>query len=125
MMKHDGALALVKSKWLGNWYTIEKAEHDGREWFEPTEHGHQFMKSARISDASVEGTLTDMKWLSRAIRERRAEYLKRCAVRVNGEYAFFWSPRNSEHECRVPLKWADDLADQIERAVAEVAGSEE
>ncbi len=111
-----GVLTLVRNTPDADWFLIERAEHDGREWFEPQEYGHSFMTSARISNADVEGTFSEMLAIADAI-ERRTEFCaKRCAVAVVcGEWADFWSPRNSLRSGRVPLAVADALAAEIRR----------
>ena len=59
---------------MGDWYTIERAEHDGRHWMERTDYGMALMSSSRIGNADIEGTASEMltiaaakayaKWLS-------------------------------------------------------------
>lgn len=106
-------IILQKSDCIEDWYTIERAQHDGRQWLEPTgTNSMRFMDSARISDACVEGSAAEMIELARAIKARGAASFKRCAVRVNGELAHFRSPRNSTSEAEIPLADADDFADQ-------------
>ena len=108
----DGALALVQGDGR-DWFMIERAEHDGREWSEPRDYGSAFMTSARISDADIEGTFDEMLGIAAAIERRHAFNARRCAVVVDGDFAAFWSPRNSRHMARVPLAVADALAVQI------------
>lgn len=112
-------IVLVKSDWLDDWYTVERAEHEGRTWMEPTGHNSmQFMDSGRISDACVEGTAEEMRGLAKAIKARDSASFKRCAVRVDGELAYFCSPRNSTRDAEVPLADADEFADQTLAALA-------
>jgi hypothetical protein len=109
-----GPLALVKCDGFGDWYLIERAEHDGREWLEKAEHGHRFMRSARISDADVEGTREEMIKLGEAIRSKSSYRAKRCAVSVVAEEsAWLWSPRNSQVIAVVPLVVAETLAVEL------------
>jgi hypothetical protein len=105
-------IVLVKSDSLDDWYVVERAEHDGCQWLEPTgPNSMRFMDSARISDACVEGTAEEMRELAKAIKARGAASFKRCAVRVDGERAYFCSPRNSTTEAEIPLVDADEFAD--------------
>jgi len=106
-------IVLQKSDWLEDWYTVERAEHEGRIWMEPTgPNSMQLMDTARISDACVEGTAEEMRELAKAIKARGSASFNRCAVRVAGERAYFCSPRNSTRDAEVPLAAADEFADQ-------------
>lgn len=105
----DGALTLTASDPDFDWFLIERAEHEGRSWLEKSEHGYSFMTSSRISDADVEGSFFEMQQLAAAIERRESYGAKRCAVEVSGEWADFWSPRNSQRCGRVPLAVADAL----------------
>ena len=102
---------------------IERRDHDGRKWDEPTEHGSRFMASRRlILHADIEGTPEHMLAIADAIRRRSKHFEKRCAVEANrGDAVAFWSPRNSHGDVGiVTLADADELAAQI---VAELGGS--
>ena len=119
-MFHDGPIKLVKSDVMDDWYTIEKVEHDGRQEFIRTgSNSESFFDSARISDACVEGTAEEMRDIARAIRSRTRTSHKRCSVYTFGGDAHFRSPRNSQCDGVVPLRYADELADQIERELGE------
>jgi len=110
-------LKLVVRSWENDWYTIQRwvMEGEHREWMERVdEHGMTLRDSTRISDADIEGYLVEFKQLAQAIRSRGSAHFKRCAVEVIGEYAYFWSPRNSQIRAGVHLDVADDLATQIE-----------
>lgn len=112
--KVEGGIVAKRSEDMGDWFTIEKAEHDGRQWLQPSGHGvMRFMLSCRISDACVEGTWSEMRALMEAIRGRGEESFKRCAVRVEGDSAFFWSPRNSTVQAEVSLAAADAMAERF------------
>lgn len=107
-------LKIRKSESLGDWYVIERAEHDGRMWLEPIGRGGMSLRSsARFSDADVEGRAEEMLAIAKAIEEGRDESFRRCAVRIEGHRAFFWSPRNSETDGEVSLDEAKELAAQI------------
>ena len=106
-------IVLKKSDGLDDWYTIERAHHENRHWLEPTgQDSVQLMYSGRISDACVEGTAAEMIEIAKAIKSRGAASFKRCAVRVDGEHAYFCSPRNSERDAGISLVDADEFADQ-------------
>lgn len=112
-------IKLQKSDWLDDWYLIERAEHEGRQWFEPDGPDClRFMCSERISDADVEGTADEMRAIAEAIKARGSVSFKRCAVRVHGDVAYFCSPRNSMRDAEIPLADADEFAD---KALAELA----
>lgn len=111
-------LTIRKSEDLGDWYVIERAEHDGRSWFESTGLSSMALRcSSRFSDADVEGTALEMRALAKAIEDGQPEAFKRCAVRIEGDRAFFWSPRNSQRDGEVSLEDARELAAQILREV--------
>lgn len=106
-------LVCNKSDWLEDWYVIECAQHDGRSWLEPHEGGLSFQCSERISNACVEGTLAEMKALATAIEARGRATFDRCAVRIDGDRAFFRSPRNSTRDGECSYSEALELAQQI------------
>ena len=112
-------LRLVRCEGMDDWYSIERAEHDGREWVEQTEPNClSFMCSCRVSDADVEGTREEMLLIADAIRNRKHIGFKRCAVGFEGEEVHLWSPRNSTRNGVVSPADADDLAEQIQEALA-------
>ena len=108
----DGAIKLVESD---DWYTIERVEHDNVQEIRPYEDGlgGYLFSSARISDACVEGTQGHMVGIATAIRDRENFAEKRCAVKFEGEFAYFWSPRNSSVLGKVPIAYADALSEDI------------
>ena len=110
-------LTCVKSENIGDWYTIEKAEHEHRTWLEPMGHNAMALRcSSRISDADVEGTREEMLGIADAIEKRElSESGYRCAVDARTERVQFWSPRNSVRPGVVSLEEADELAAQIRR----------
>ena len=112
-IKIDVALTLRKSENLDDWFVIERKEHDGRMWLEPIEFGRALRCSARISDADVEGDAKEMQLIAEAIETRCSFLARRCAVRIEGDCAYFWSPRNSLRKAAVPLAVADALASEI------------
>ena len=109
-------IIMKKSDWMDNWYIIELAEHDGREWIENDgPNSFSFKTSARFSDADVEGTDAEMLAIASAIKNGKDASFRRCAVRISGGLAFFSSPRNSEIEGECSLSEAEELAEQIEK----------
>lgn len=114
-------LTLVKCEGMDDWYTIERAEHDGREWLESTgPNTKSFMRSARISDACVEGYSSEMLALAEAIEKRECESFKRCAVDATSDRVEFWSPRNSQRPGIASWAEADELAALIRTTLAPV-----
>lgn len=119
-------LALVKAEHMKDWYLIERAEHDGREWIEEVKAAtldsgswSRCMRSARVSDADVEGTAEEMRRIAVAIDGRAWVGFKRCAVQVfDSERVEFWSPRNSQSPGVCTLAEADELSAQIKRELA-------
>lgn len=109
-------LKLVEAETLHDWYFIERAEHDGREWLEQVGPNTSVLRSSsRICDADIEGSGFEMLTIASAIKDRRSINFKRCAVDFKeGNVVELWSPRNSQHtRGRVSLAEADELADEI------------
>ena len=117
-MAYEGPLVAVSSEFMRDWYTIEKAEHENIEEIRRvSENVSSLFLSARISDACVEGPDYEIREMAQAILEGTDYYAKRCAVRIDGDYAYFCSPRNSRVEGRVPLERAVELAEEILRTI--------
>lgn len=118
----DRELTIRKSDAMGDWYVIEWAEHDGREWMERSQrypNVSNFMRSARVSDADVEGPGSEMRAAAQAIIERGEFSARRLEVRVAGDSTFLSSPRNSSFEEEVPYTRALALAHKILATVEE------
>jgi len=112
-------LTIVKSEWIDDWYVIERAEHDGREWLERTGPNSASLQcSSRISDADIEGTMGEMLAIAEAIHNRESISFKRCAVEMRSDGAAFCSPRNSQRDGVCSLDDADDLAGKIKAMCA-------
>ena len=108
-------IVLNKSKHLPDWFTIIRAEHDGREWLEKTAPNcSQLMLSERLSpEACIEGHAQEMIELALAIKHRDSVSFKRCAVHFEPDGAHFCSPKNSKKDAVVSVEEADALANQI------------
>lgn len=117
-------LAFRKSEWLDNWWLIERAEHEHRQWDEerPMAGGGvaiYYMDSSRVCDADVEGYAEEMLEIAEAIERRSRASSKRCAVEVMGDGSVhFWSPRNSQEHGVATLAEADELAALIRATLA-------
>lgn len=62
-------LTLRKSEWLDDWYVVELAEHDGRQFLEQVgPRAFALRCSARLSDADIEGTVEEASALATEIR---------------------------------------------------------
>ncbi len=108
-------IRLHQSEDLEDWYTIVRAEHNGREWLERTgPNSRRFMSSERLSpEACIEGPADHMIELAHAIRDRTSVSFKRCAVHFENDGAHFSSPKNSQRDAVVSVEEADELAAQI------------
>ncbi len=112
-------LVLKHCNWMGDWYTIEKAEHEGIEELRSTgPNSMSLYSSARVSDACVEGTAAEMLDIATAIERREQESYKRCAVDARTNRVGLWSPHNSLHSGIVSRQDADDLAASIRTMLA-------
>jgi hypothetical protein len=100
---------------LGDWYSIVRAEHDGREWWhQVSKNSHQYMMSERLSpEACIEGSACEMLVVADAIRRRSSVSFKRVEVRYEEGAFIFCSPKNSKHEVLIPVKNAEELALEI------------
>jgi len=108
-------LTLRKCESMGDWWVIERAEHDGRTWMEQTGPNSMALRtSSRFSDADVEGTASEMLEIAEAIRARGTFRAKRCSVDATGPEVRFSSPRNSSHDGTTSIAFADELAGLIE-----------
>lgn len=108
-------IKLEKSDWMDDWYTIVRAEHDGRDWMEQLgPNSARYMCSERLSpEACIEGTADEMLAIAVAIKCRGSVRFKRCSVRVEGNVAYFCSPKNSEHDAAIPLAEAHQFSEQV------------
>lgn len=105
---------------MGDWYTIVRAEHDGREWWVETgPNSSSWHMSERLTpNACIEGNAAEMLAIARAIKVRGSEAFKRCAVAFNDDGAHFWSPKNSTEDAIIPVADADAFADEVLRDLA-------
>lgn len=113
-------LTLRKTVGMDDWYVIERAEHDGREWVEQIgPNSFSLCCSSRFSDADVEGHPEEMLAIAAGIQGRRYVSFKRCAVDARTEPVTFWSPRNSQKRGEVTYAEAADLARLIHSILAQ------
>jgi hypothetical protein len=111
-------VVVVKSENMGDWWTIERAEHKHERWMKPTEYGASLMYSGRISDACVEGTAMEMIEIAAAIENCTDVSFRRCAVSCTKDGCWFESPRNSQHPGYIHRDQALELAKDIRKKVA-------
>ena len=116
----DRDLILVKSEVLPDWYIVEWAEHDGREWLEPIgEMGLALRRSARVGDADVEGYAHEMRAIAQAIEDGTGVEFRRCAAHTRPDGSVeLCSPRNSMEPAVVTRRAALTLVAAI-RAMLE------
>ena len=102
---------LVKCDHMEDWWTVDRAEHDGREWMEETgPNSAGWMCSSRPSDADIEGPSAQMLALAKAIEAGESESFKRCAAVRDGETYKLYSPRNSREPAILTMEEAKALA---------------
>lgn len=106
---------------LDDWFVIEWAEHDGQMWLEPLgPQAFALRSSARIGDADVEGTRSEMRRIAEAIEAGQSASAYRCAVQRRDDGNFhLWSPRNSTEPAIITAAQARHLASEIWRVTAE------
>lgn len=119
-------LKITKSDALDDWYVVERADVEAKQWSEPTAYGSRLMVSTRLSDADCEGTAAHMLALADAIAARERWSAKRCGVFWASDGAKFYSPRNSDTATCVMVLFADadDLAGQIRALLGAVVEAE-
>lgn len=103
---------------IPDWWIIERRHH--RHEYKIEQHdGYQSMLwSGRVSDADIEGTSEEMRWIAGAITARKSIGFNRCAVdATNTDGVRLWSPRNSQEVAIVSFDVADELARQIAKGV--------
>lgn len=107
-------LTIQKCEAMQDWYTIERAEHDGRQWLENIGPNAMALRdSSRFSDADVEGYASEMLAIADAIERKSDVEFRRCAVDATKDPVKFWSPRNSQTDGACSYAEAADLAAQI------------
>lgn len=112
-------ILLNKVEDMDDWYTIIRAEHEGKEWIEKISEYHSvYRNSERLDDkgqASIEGCGEHIVGVAIAIKNKSAVIFKRIAVAYSAiNYGFyFWSPKNSERKVLISVEDAEDLMRQI------------
>lgn len=103
-------ITIRKSTALDDWYLIVRAEHDNKNWWE----GSSYRTSERLSpDADIEGDSEEMIALAKAIINRKNISFRRCAIDIEEDVIWFYSPRNSEFKTAISFEDADDFANVI------------
>lgn len=113
-----------KSDNMGDWWTIDRAEHDGRHWMERTEYGMALMCSSRLGNADIEGTAAEMLAIAAAIERGESESFRRCAAKHTADGYLMSSPRNSLEPTLITHDEAKELAADI-RAKVTIPASDE
>jgi hypothetical protein len=103
-------------EFLAGWYTIVRAEHDGREWSEERKPGYLYhcMSERLEPTACIEGEGWEILELAKAIKARSYVSFKRCAVRAHLEIGvYLCSPKNSQTETLISFEDADEFANEV------------
>jgi len=108
-------IVLKQCEGMDDWYTIVRAEHDGREWFEDTgPNSSSFMMSERlVQDACIEGDGEQMLAIAHAIKNKTSESFKRIAVHFEKDGVHLYSPKNSSEDGVVSVQEAEEFADEF------------
>lgn len=104
---------LIKSDNMDDWYLIERAEHDGRHWMEPTQYGMALRCSSRLGNADIEGTSAEMLVIAQSIELGQSASFKRCAAEHTPDGYAMSSPRNSMEPTLITHAEAKELAADI------------
>lgn len=100
-----------------DWWCIERAEHDGREWMDRFPGGVVFMRASRLGNADIEGTGDEMLAIAEAIERAESAAFKRCAARHTTKGYLMSSPRNSTQSTLITHDEAKALAVDIRAKV--------
>jgi len=112
VVPYDGDLVMILDD---EWCQIEKATHDNVEEFVQTgPNCYSLYRSARITNASVEGNIFEMRGIAEAILSNCGVMYYRCAVSPHEGGFVFWSPRNSSNVGWVSAEAAIALANKIQ-----------
>lgn len=108
-------IKLKRCEHMGDWYTIIRAKHDGKEWMDQTSpNSYRFMSSERLTpEACIEGNTDEMLEVAKAIKKRGSVSFKRVSVHFENDGVHFCSPKNSERDAIVTVEEANELAAQI------------
>ena len=112
-------LILVSCDGMPDWWIIERAQHDVREWDEYSDDGaHAFTCcSARIVNGDIEGSGNEMRSLAKAIEEGRSAQFKRCQVAWTKNGYLMGRPRGGSAPVLVTFGVALHLAADIRHKV--------
>ena len=112
----DVDLRIVLSDSLSGWWTLERANHDGRTWREQVgPNSFQHCAAKRLEPTTcVEGDVGELPALLDAIKTWQADDCKRWAIEPDGDTALVWSPRNSEHSTRVTRRALEAMVAEYE-----------
>lgn len=110
----DVDLRIVIHADMDGWWTIERAEHDGRVW---TEGGSTtaLCASKRIEKTtSIEGADYELLRMIASVKTWTSDSCKRWAIETDGDTALVWSPRNSETSTRVTRRALEAMVAEYE-----------
>lgn len=120
---------VVQQKHMGDdYWTIERAEHDGRSWMQSLgPHSQAFCLSARLGEpsadtnehnnADIEGDSREMLAIAKAIEDGGRASFKRCEAVVTEEGVELMSPRNMVAPVVISHANAKALAEDIRAKV--------
>ena len=114
-------IVLKQCEGMGDWYTIVRAEHDGREWFQDTgPNSSSFMMSERlVPNACIEGNTEEMLAIAHAVKNKTSESFKRVAVHFEEDGVHLYSPKNSSEDGVVTVQEASEFADEVIKQLGE------
>ena len=125
-MKAESIRCTVR-KSEGNWWVIERADHDGRVWYEEQEVKIgggpctcRIIKcSSRLGNlmADIEGNGAEMLDIASAIEAKRSVHYTRCEAVWTKDGVLLSSPRNSDEQTLITHKCAMELAKEIRRKI--------
>lgn len=119
---------VVKQEHMGDYWTIERAEHDGRSWMQPlgrncsafcvsTRLGEPSADSDMHNNADIEGDSREMLAIAQAIETGGQAHFKRCSAVTTEAGVELMSPRNMRFPVLITHECAKALAADIRAKV--------
>jgi hypothetical protein len=106
-----------------DWWIVERAIHDGREWEEYSDDGMSAFscRSARIVDGDIEGPGYEMRAVAQAIEQDRSVRFKRCQVTWTASGYLMSRPKGGS----APVLVSHDIARHLAADILRKIGHEE
>lgn len=106
----------IRPSSIGDWWVLERFEHENKGWYENIPFGAQYCHSRRLEKTTdIEGTASNWRDIFIGIRDKDFSYSDRCAVKCFSYGIELRSPRNSPHPTLISWESANFLMKEIEK----------